>query len=196
MLGFVMFCGSAYGQAVISKGKPNLGRIGITFSSLGNNKVLNGNIIGDSGYRGINFYTFGISYQHALTSWLDLETGLEYSRQKVQLHVIMPNYPYPFTNHKFSIIDIPLTARVHFLKYLFANGGFLFEFDASKSKPLNSQNGLGEILGVGGQYQFNHFVGVFVNPYVKFHSNISFASQSYYRKIVETGVRFGITFGL
>ena len=76
----------------------------------------------------------------------------------------------------FSLINIPITVRANFLNYFFANGGLLLDFDVDTSSPVAS--GMGAILGIGSQYEFNNGIGLFVNPYAKTHALLTFSSET------------------
>ena len=65
-------------------------------------------------------------------------------------------------------------------------------FDAGSDSPIAS--GLGAILGVGAQYEFDNGLGFFVNPYAKGHALISFSSEKYPLRLIEAGVRVGVTY--
>src|SRR5699024_8167309 len=105
------------------------------------------------------FYTVGITYIYSINHWLQFETGIEYSKLAVRFRSIIPPRPpntrsYFGRPQNYSLVDIPLTFRFNFLHYFFANTGLLIDIDASKSNSENSQNGLGQMLGVGFNYNF------------------------------------------
>ena len=169
-------------------------RIGITFSSFGeNDPIYFDDLEGAASYNSKNFYTFGINYIHPINSWLAIEAGVEYAKHTVTL---FPNLPpdmdrQPYDKY-FSLINIPITVRANFLNYFFANGGLLLGFDADTSSPIAS--GLGAIIGIGAQYQFNNGIGLFVNPYAKTHALLTFSSEKYPLRMLEWGVRVGVTY--
>lgn len=169
-------------------------RIGITFSSFGeNDPVYFDDLIGAESYDSKNFYTFGINYIHPINKWLDIETGVEYAKHTVTLYPnLSPDMDRPPFDKDFSLINIPITARANFLNYFFANGGLLLGFDANTSSPVAS--GMGAILGIGSQYEFNNGIGLFVNPYAKTHALLTFSSEKYPLRMLEWGVRVGVTY--
>ena len=169
-------------------------RIGITFSSFGeNDPYYSDDLIGAASYDSKSFYAFGINYIHPVNNWLDIETGVEYAKHTVTLNPNLPpnmdRNPYDID---FSLINIPITLRANFLNYFFINGGLLIGIDASSSSPID--RGLGAILGIGAQYELNNGFGVFINPYLKAHSLISLSSEKYPLRMIETGVRMGVTY--
>lgn len=195
---FSLFLATISSYAQKSEVQAQKGQIGITFSSFGNNDVIRfQDLDGAASYNGDNFYTVGINYIHKLNNTLDFETGLEYSNHKI---IIKPNLPPDLDNSpygaKFSLINIPITLRVNFLKYIFINGGLNLDFDVSKSSPIDTQNGIGGILGLGFKYDFNCGASAFVNPYLKAHSLIPFSSENNHQRLMEDGFRFGVMYKL
>lgn len=169
-------------------------RVGITFSSIGeNDPVYFDDLVGAASYGSKSFYTIGINYIHPINNWLDIETGVEYAKHTVTVYPnLPPDMDRPPFDKNFSLINIPITARANFLKYLFANGGLLLGFDADTSSPI--ANGLGAQLGIGAQYEFNNGLGIFVNPYTKTHALLTFSSEKYPLRMLEWGVRVGLTY--
>lgn len=169
-------------------------RVGITFSSFGeNDPVYFDDLIGAESYDSKSFYTLGINYIHPINSWLDIEAGAEYAKHTVTLFPnLPPDMDVPPHDKDFSLINIPITVRANFLNYFFANGGLLLGFDADTSSPIES--GLGAILGIGAQYEFNNGIGLFVNPYTKTHALLTFSSENHPLRMLEWGVRVGVTY--
>jgi hypothetical protein len=174
------------------------GQIGITFSSFGDNPVIRfQSLTGDASYDGDKFYTFGINYLYKLNHTFDIETGIEYSKQKI---IIRPNLPPQMDNSprgaNLSLVNLPVTIRMNFLRYCFINAGMLVDIDATSSSPVDSQNGIGAIGGFGIKYDFNSGFSVFANPYLKMHAMIPFSSETYPQRLMESGFRFGLMFTL
>lgn len=176
------------------------GSIGLTFSTIGNNDVVNSAgkpLIGGASYNGKCFYTIGVSYIYPLHPWIDIETGIDYSSHTI---TIMPNLPpdmddSPF-NKEMSLINIPVTARINIFKYFFINGGLMLDIETGTSSPLDSQNGIGALCGIGAKYSLSNGLGAFINGYYKFHSLIPFSADNddYRWRITEGGLRFGLTY--
>jgi len=91
------------------------------------------------------------------------------------------------------VLNIPLTLRANFLKYFFINGGLFVDIDISTSSPVDNQTGIGALLGISVKYDFKNGISVFGNPYTKLHSLIPFSDTKYHQRILETGIRIGIT---
>ena len=169
-------------------------RVGFSFSSFGNNEPVHfTSLEGAASYDSKSFYTLGINYIHPLNNWLDIETGVEYAKHKVTLNPnLPPNMDNTFYTIDFSLINIPITVRANFLNYFFANGGLLLGFDADLCSPIAS--GVGAIVGLGAQYEFNNGLGLFINPYAKTHALLTFSSEKYPLRMMEAGVRVGVTY--
>ncbi len=173
-------------------------RIGFSFSSFGE-FLLDGdeNLIGGPGYDEDNFYSIGINFQKPIKNWLELEIGLEYSRFGATIYSITP----PITDNSshavnFSLMNIPLTARVNFLKFLFLNGGGFLGFNTKVPESIDLHSGIGIMAGLGIKYEFKFGVSIFVNPYSKFHSLFKFSQDTSKKRIYENGVKIGITYNL
>jgi len=180
-----------------NEGETHKGQVGITYSSFGENDVIRSQEgVGGRSYLGDKFYTLGINYLYKLNKTFHLETGIEYSNQKILVYPGVTAEVKPPKGASFSLIDIPITLRVNFLKYCFINGGILLDIDAGASSPIDSQNGIGNVLGLGIKYDFKSGFTVFANPYYKMHSWISFSSGDNHQKLMESGFRFGLMYTL
>lgn len=177
---------------------PNANKIGITYSSFGSNDVVRfEELIGSASYDGDGFYSIGVTYLHPIYNWLELETGIEFSKHTITVN---PNLPPDMVRNpyksNFSLINIPLTVRANFLKYLFVNGGLLMDIDVSNNSVIDSQTGIGMQVGCGVKYDFKFGTSLFVNPYYKSHALIPFSSEDYPQRVLESGIRIGLTYKL
>ena len=67
------------------------------------------------------FYTIGVNYVYPLKKWLDFETGIEYTKQGLILeydHITSTSVFSVRKTANMSMINIPITWRVNFLKFL------------------------------------------------------------------------------
>ena len=182
---------SKAGDTETSQGK---GQIGITFSSFGSDDLVSfQKTSGGLGFSSDGFKTFGIDYLYKLNRIFDFETGIEYAEYKIieepNLPLIYGGTPYPA---KFSLLQIPATVRVNFLKYFFVNGGVFLDIVANSSNLVVDQNGIGVNLGLGLKFNVNHRLSLFANPYTKVHSIFSFTSNGSQQRLVESGFRLGL----
>jgi hypothetical protein len=187
--------------SLLAQEKNNMKRsIGFTFSTFGKCDVTNSagkTLLGEASYSGKSYYTIGASYIHPVCSWIDIESGIEYSNYTITVKPMsLPGMENASYNKDISLINIPITARVNFLKYFFINGGLMMDFDIGKSSPIDRQTGVGTLLGIGAKYNLNNGFGAFVNGYYKFHSLIPFSANSddYRWRLNEGGLRIGVTY--
>ena len=177
-------------------------KIGISYSAFGKAVVLNSqDIIGGPNLDGKRSYAFGLSYEKPIFKWLDIETGLDLSNHKIEVTSLLnPDFSSEHVITKTmttTILSIPVSLRVNFLKHLFVNGGAMIDMDLSGNSAISGQNGLGLMAGFGAKYNFNSGLSIFVNPYAKFHALLMIpAEKGYKSRINETGIRIGITYEL
>lgn len=181
-----------------SEGESRKGNIGITFSSFGENDVFRKEpLMGEASYNSDKFYILGFNYIYKLNKIFDLETGIEYAKHTIIIDPFDPPYnEAPSHSEQFSLVNIPITARVNFLKYFFVNGGFILDIDPTVSSPIDSQDGIGALFGLGLKYDSKYGISAFVNPYFKSHSMISFSGVENRQRVMESGFRFGIMYKL
>ena len=175
------------------------GQLGITFSALSDNDVARfRSVIDDSSTDAGKSFTYGVSYLKPLNKWLELETGLEYLSCPIETKSIVGTVNGVTTltrSATLSMLTAPITVRANFLKYFFVNAGVLLDIDVSSNSIINSQTGLGSLLGLGVKYDFKNGISVFVNPYAKIHSfPLSFDRDQ--QHFMESAVRFGIAYKL
>jgi len=199
---FISF--SLYSQE--SKQK-NPGRIGITYWSFLNNQVERNARTryydypyddgGDYRYKK-RFYSIGLNYIKSLNTWLEYETGLEYSRKASSTRIVYPDTYSDLVVSKSStkLLSIPLTLRANFLKIYYINSGLFVDFDLGGNNPSRYRPGIGLLYGIAAEFDFKHGFSFFVNPYFKNHSIIQFSSDEQQLKVNEAGVRFGLTYDL
>ena len=182
--------------------KAQKAEVGITFSALSDNSIarFGDNYISDSGTDAGKSHTFGITYLKPLNKWLDIETGVEFLQSKVSTHSILNtmhglNISTVTHTGTMSLINIPVGLRASFWKYCFVNGGLFIDMDVSSDSPVNSQSGLGSLLGFGLKYDFKTGISLFVNPYMKIHS-FPLSFQTNHEHLFESAVRFGVSYKL
>ena len=181
-------------QQILSKGS-----IGIIFSGFGGNDAFHWESLdGVGGYTGKGYYAVGINYIHPLTSRLDIETGVEYGAYKYRFSnaSLRPDAPEPYilTN---KLITIPATVRFNFLRYFFFNTGLLLDINLVNYKNIDNQTGVGAIIGLGAQYDFNQIpIGVFLNPYYKHHAILPFSFEKHHLRTDDAGFRIGMVYRL
>lgn len=157
-----------------------------------NNDVDIHGAIGDFGYKPQTGILFGLIYTHDFSKRFSLETGLQFSDNKVRLNYIVGGVGEITRDGKVQLITIPIFAKRTFFKYFFIDGGLLLEHQTNYSADpvVNDQSGVGLGLGFGGKYQFDK-VTLFVNPFFQVHGLITGTDGSHHN-LLETGLKFGI----
>jgi hypothetical protein len=150
-------------------------------------------IIAPAGIDGKGATLYGFNYQRNLTRSFSIETGLEYSINNV-LWDYEDAYNPHFVPQKGNVrmLSVPVYANFSFFKYLFADVGFIADFETNyhSNALVDNQSGIGLGLGIGGKYSFNRMT-IFVNPFLQLHSAISFYSESH-DSLSDAGVKFGV----
>lgn len=181
-------------QSIFSSSK---GTIGLTYGGLGSNDAIySSDIIGGGDYASNGYYSIGITYLRPVTERIEFETGILFNKYSYIFSnaSLGPDGPVPYEVLN-TVIDIPVTIRWTFFKYFFLNGGLSLGIDTEKENHLDSQTGIGAIIGVGAKYDIkNTPIGVFVNPYSKIHSLIPFQKEGYHQRALESGFRFGVVY--
>jgi hypothetical protein len=142
-------------------------------------------IIGDYGYKDKTGQSYGLNYTHNFTKLLSVETGLVYSTNKVELITIGPaEGQYSGEIH---MLSVPLLAKLTVLKYLYGEGGLVFDHQTNYTYHdiVNKQSGAAFEAGVGAQYNLGP-ISVFVNPY---YINHRFNGRN---NLEEKGIKFGL----
>ncbi|WP_200976319.1 hypothetical protein [Echinicola sp. 20G] len=150
---------------------------------------------GAGSYESSNFVEFGIKYLRGVSNQLYLETGLNYSSSDVKITPVFVGENSPLSSYKeLKLVSVPINAHYEFWKYLFVNGGPLLDFEITDNTNwIDSQSGIGYILGFGGKYRFNK-LSLFVNPNFKRHAVVPFKRENNHQKLTEVGVQFGLGF--
>ena len=183
-----------------SEMKAQKAEVGITFSALSDNSIarFGDNYISDSGTDAGKSYAFGITYLKPINKWLNVETGIEFLQSKASIHSIVSTPSGVTTVFRYgtlSLLNVPLGVRANFWKYCFVNGGVVLDVDVSSNSPIQTQTGLGSLLGFGLKYDFKTGISLFVNPYMKIHS-FPLSFQTDQEHLLESAVRFGVSYKL
>ncbi len=185
-------------MSMLAQNRMSKQSVGITYTGIGaNNAFYWESLVGAGSYADKGFYSIGINYVHPISKTIDFETGMEYSHLKYKFSnaSLGPDAPEPsvFSNKLFTI---PATIRLKFLNYLFFNTGLLIDFNVGNNSNMDSQSGLGAMIGVGVQYDFGSSpIAVFVNPFYKHHAIVPFNSgDNYQLRTDEGGVRVGVSY--
>jgi hypothetical protein len=182
----------------ISAQNKNLCKIGLNYTDIGKSSInYSEQIDGALGYKGDHFYLAGLNFIYAPCTCSDIETGIEYAHHSI---IVYPNPPSETGSASYTgsidIISIPANIRLNLFKYFFINGGILLDIDVSKSSPIDNQTGIGVNYGAGLKCDFKFGLTVYTNAFARTHSWISFIHAENSQKLVDAGVKFGITYQL
>lgn len=174
------------------------GKIGISFTSFGSNDVIRFvRLEGAASYNSDNFQTLGLNYLYPVNNWLEVETGIEYSWHSI---FILPNLPPDMDDSprqgSFALLQIPATVRLNFWKYFFMNSGLFLDIDGNLNSPIDSQTGIGVMIGLAMKYDFENGLSIFVNPNTKLHALLPFQPERYPERLLESGIRIGFNYNL
>ena len=140
--------------------------------------------------------TFGFTYLNETVKNLFLETGINSFTYQYTLTAVGYGIDIPqVSNHKTSLISIPIKLRYEVGKYVFFNGGLNTDIDISEKdrNSVSDFSGIGAGAGIGLQYFKNHF-GVYFNPQFDFRSLIQFTSSNQHNKILNSNFVFGLSY--
>ena len=180
----------------------NTNKINFFYGFASNELIRSVDLDGAPSYKGKGSTIIGLTYQKTIYKSLSLETGLEYSKNKIEITPVYypENYVYSSKNvvpQKVSIImiTIPVYANYTFLKYFYANAGVLIDFEINRDDypKTSEQSGIGFGAGIGGQYTFQNFT-LFVNPMIRFHAVIANEKENYHQHITESGMKIGVAY--
>jgi len=180
-------------EAPIKKNK-----IGVSVSFLGESDIFRyQELEGAARVDSRRSFTFAFNYLHPLNKTFDLETGLEFSSFATTIQpMIIPGVnsgeSFPTTFGNLNFLNIPVTLHANFWRFFYVNGGLLIDLDLSTSSRVDTQNGVGAMLGLGWKYEFKSGCEITINPYSKMHSMITFSNSSYPQRLLESGFRLGV----
>jgi hypothetical protein len=164
--------------------------ISLVYGAAGNDVDIHG-AIGDFGYNAGNAALFGVSYIRSLTGSFSIESGMIFSDNKTQLTSILAGRGGFIYNEHIKMLSLPILLRRNFLKYFYFNFGLNVDMETNypnDGSALN-QSGMGYEMGLGGQYNFNHF-SVFAAPFFQAHGLIRFNDNAI-GNLLDAGVKFG-----
>jgi len=147
-------------------------------------------LLGAGSVTGTGVWTAGADLRRLAGKHFSFGTGLSYSHQYFYTSPA-PGIPGEDRPGSFGMITIPVTARVDFLKWLFADAGVLFGFQAGQSH-IDNMSGLGATVGAGIQYNFESDLFVRVRAYASQYGLFHFMPDDYPRTLTNAGVTAGV----
>lgn len=152
------------------------------------------NLRGDNSPEVDRINSFGVRYLRNLSNGFSLETGLGF------VFAELKQYPYMPIKHSstesgvktgnLGIVTVPIFVNYSFWKYFFIHGGPMINIQHTGFTNDN-QTGIGALLGVGLQYNFNNFL-IYASPNMSFHTLVPLAeTERYHDKLIQQGFQFG-----
>lgn len=147
-------------------------------------------LIGAGSFTGTGMWTAGAELRRIITDHFSIETGVSYAHQ-YYFSSPAPGIPGEDIPGNFGIITLPLSARVDFLKYLFADAGVIASFQTGHSRADN-MTGLGLTEGLGAQYRFKSDIFIRVRVYGTQYALLHFMPDDYPQTLWNSGVTLGM----
>lgn len=147
-------------------------------------------LLGAGSVTGTGVWTAGADMRRLAGDHFSFGTGFSYSHQYYYTSPA-PGIPGDDRPGSFGMISVPVTARVDFLKWFFADAGVLFGIQPGLS-DLENMTGLGATVGAGIQYNFRSDLFVRVRAYVSHYGLLHFIPDNYPRTMTNAGVTAGI----
>ncbi|MGB4776669.1 MAG: outer membrane beta-barrel protein [Daejeonella sp.] len=170
--------------------------IALTYGMAANGLFRSARIDGAGGAEGKGATIYGIKYSKNLNNSFSIQTGLEYSFNKIET-TPAPNPGIDRTPTKATIkmLSVPVYWDYTFARVLFVNAGLIVDVETNRSEnkelSADNQSGIGLGFGVGGKYTFKK-MSVFVNPFFQNHAVMPFKEEIQQQRLLETGVKCGI----
>jgi len=132
----------------------------------------------------------GIDLRRLIGDHFSIETGISYAHQYYYTSPA-PGIEGEDSPGSLGMITIPVTARLDFLKWFFADAGALFGIQAGIPN-FENMSGLGATAGAGFQYMFKSDVFVRVRAYGSQYGLLHFFPDDYPRTLFNSGITVGI----
>ncbi|MCD8445753.1 porin family protein [Tenacibaculum finnmarkense] len=132
----------------------------------------------------------GIRYNKKISKIFRIETGINYFSSEI----IIESAPMPEIStfkDNLQLATIPLSLITEFWKYFYVNSGVLIDFQTKDSKYLDSQSGIGFVLGLGAKYEYKDFI-FYLNPEIRRHRLIGFKSEKYPEFLINSTIQLGL----
>lgn len=169
------------------------GNLNISYSSGENIFYSDPALTGDGGYTGKGYFIIGVNYSKPLNRWLNFNSGLDYSLQKIETS------PAPMIQgstilHRINLVSFPFSFKAVLLKYFYFQAGASLDLETGISH-LDNQTGIGLMGGIGAQFNIKRAI-FFVSPFIKRYSFIRFDPGVNAKKLYLTGLQVGLGYQL
>ncbi len=160
------------------------------FGGGGTNDIFRFNeLIGAGSVTGTGMWNAGADLRRMFGDHFSIETGLSYSQQYYYTSPA-PGIPGEDRPGSFGLVSLPLTARLDFLKWFFADAGAVLSLGTGVM-GVDNMSGLGATVGAGFQYNFKSDVFIRVRAYASQHGLVHFSPEEYPQALFNSGVTLG-----
>lgn len=144
-----------------------------------------------------NHYIAGIArgiYKH--TDRWSFSTGLGYSSQTIITTgaVVNPSSEQSSYSSNLHLLEIPVDAKIGFLKHFFANAGPILHFQLNSNSHVDKQTGVGMNIGLGVKVPLSRSFEASLSPQYKMYSLIPFQSGNHYDRTQMLGIGIGVSY--
>ncbi len=146
--------------------------------------------LGSGSVTGTGVWTAGADLRRLIGDHFSIETGLSYSHQYYYTSPA-PGISGEDRPGNFGLIALPVTARVDFLKWFFADAGAVFALQPGMSRTDN-MTGLGATVGAGFQYNFKSDLFFRVRAYTSQHGLLHFIPEDHPQTMTNACVTVGV----
>lgn len=161
------------------------------FAGGGDNEIFRFQELDGSGsVTGQGYWTAGVDLRRLVGDRFSIGTGLSYSHQ-YYFTSPAPGIDGADRPGSFGLITLPLTCRVDFLKWFFADAGPVISFQAGLS-DIDNMTGLGATVGAGYQYRFKSDVFFRIRAYAAQYCLVHFIPDDHPRTLTNAGVTAGV----
>jgi opacity protein-like surface antigen len=161
------------------------------FAGGGNNEIFRfDELIGSGSVTGKGYWIAGVSLSRLYGEHFALESGLSYSHQ-YYFTSPAPGIGGDDEQGSLGLITVPFTARVDFLKFLFADAGPVFSMQTNLA-GVDNMTGLGATLGAGIQYRFKSDIFVKLRAYATQYGLFHFIPEENPQTLLTSGVTLGV----
>ena len=177
-----------YSQSPVSAELSNIfhGKTTLSFVySFGGNDLYSADdIVGGPSYYGKGFFSIGAIASFEVMKNLDIVSGITYIRNRFEKTGAPIGVPQTPTNESIGVVNIPIFAKYHFLKFLYVGGGPVVCFN-NGDRDLN---GIGAEAHFGAEYNFKSGIVISFGPYMRIQGLLP--SKEY--RLFNSGVKFGL----
>jgi len=147
-------------------------------------------LLGSGSVTGTGVWTAGADLRRLIGDHFSIGTGVSYSQQYYYTSPA-PGIPGADRPGSFGLITLPVTARVDFLKWFFADAGAVFGLQPGMSR-IDNMTGLGVHVGAGFQYNFKSDLFLRFRAYTVQHGLLHFIPEDYPQTLTNAGVTVGV----